>query len=117
MKLDVPSEPKVIEHIASTMRRCCICVVILTREHRTAIPDKEGNIAVPGGWSILEAGMAIGLGLPVIFFFDKGVHQEYWKDFLGDRRHVAFEGETYKGKPLDFLMIRIRDDYRKLPRP
>ncbi len=110
MRIDGKGESEVRNHILSAMKPCCIFIGILTEEYQ--LTGGEGRFA-PGGWSLFEAGMALSLGLPVIFFFQEGIHDEFWKKYLGDKRHVPFTLKTYQ-RGLGSLMKRIQEAYRDL---
>lgn len=113
MRADQAGKSDVMDHVIEQIKPCCIFVGILTKEYElTDINPKGGNFA-PGGWALLEAGMALSLGLPVIFFFQDGIHEEFWKKYLGHKKHVKFELKTYK-RELGLLMKRVEEAYKEL---
>lgn len=89
-------KPMVMDHIIEKMESCCIFLGILTKEHRLYEGDDDGNNHTPGAWVILEAGIAIGLGLRVIFLVENGIHESFWYNPLGSWRHAMFERENYR---------------------
>lgn len=113
MGFEERGKPDVLEHIAMSMKECSIFVGILTKEHELVHQDKKGNNFAPGSWAIIEAGMAIGLGLQVVFFIEEGVHTDFWFQTLGSQRHAHFEHKNRHHR-IRSLMTLIQQRYRAL---
>lgn len=94
--MSATGKPQVMDHIVSKVEKCCIFFGILTREHKIGHADDEGGSHAPGAWVVLEAGMAIGLDLRVVFFVEQGVHKGFWQGPMGSWRHARFERSSYR---------------------
>src|SRR5258708_165351 len=87
MDLAPRGRARVLDHIITRMRPCCIFVGILTKDWNI-----DGtNEGAPGGWTLIEAGMALGLGLEVVFFLQEGISERFWRPFAGHVRHIRFK--------------------------
>jgi hypothetical protein len=108
-------EPEVMRHVINKIEPCCIFLGILTAEDVLQQKDEDGNNFAPGPWVLLEAGIAIGLGLRIVFLVEEGIHRKFWFDPLGAWRHAKFEkgSETYK-QGLKVAAGLILEHYRNL---
>ena len=108
-------EPLVVDHVVYNLEMCCIFVGVLTAEYGIKSgADEEGGF-VPGAWVLLEAGLAIGLRLPVVFLVERGVRKDFWFDQLGGRRHVEFErGNMIQA--MKVLKTVVAENYKYLRR-
>jgi len=113
--MSAKGKPRVMKHIVSKVEQCCIFFGILTREHEISSIDDEGGRYAPGAWVLLEAGMAIGLGLRVVFFVERGVHKGFWLDPLGSWRHAKFDTKSYQSslKLATGLVLEHYEELRK----
>lgn len=106
-------DPFVLTHIVETIRQCCIFIGILTKEYKLNSSDDEEGSYAPGSWVLLEAGMAISLGLRVIFLVEEGIHKNFWLDPLGAWRHAKFKTDA-RQVGVNFVMHLIQTHYREL---
>ena len=88
-------QPKVMEHIVEKMEPCFLFFGILTCEFRLDQDDGDGGAYAPGAWVLLEAGIAIELGLRVVFFVEHGVHRSFWLEPFREWRHARFDPNKY----------------------
>ena len=108
-------EPEVMRHIVDKIKPCCIFLGILTREHSLQNSDDEHNSYAPRSWVLFEAGIAIGLGLRIVFLVEDGVHKNFWFDPLGHWRHAKFDrDETAFRKGVSMATQLIKEHYRSL---
>jgi hypothetical protein len=109
-------EGAVEDQIRSQMQLCCLFLGIMPALMQLEEKDRssEGESA-PGGWVGFEAGIAAGLGLPVTFLVEKGVHNEYWKKPVASSRHAVFEKDQIETGFPTALEI-LRGHYAKLTR-
>lgn len=88
-------KPDVVEHIIDKMNECCIFFGILTEEF-TASDSGHSNSSVPGAWAMIEAGMALALGLNIIFFSHINIHRSFWFNPRGNFRHALFGQHNFE---------------------
>jgi hypothetical protein len=88
-------QPRVMGHIVEKMEPCFLFFGILTCEFRLDQDDGDGGSYAPGAWVLLEAGIAIELGLRVVFFVENGVHRSFWLEPFREWRHARFDPVKY----------------------
>jgi len=104
----------VLDHVTERIAPCCIFVGIMTKEHPLdGVKDDEGGTFAPGAWVLLEAGIARGLGLEIIFLVENGIHGSFWKNAFGHIRQAKFDRSNYK-PGLDFVCELVLEHYREL---
>jgi hypothetical protein len=107
-------DPEVIRHISGMIDQCCIFFGILTKEFKI---EASGPIRwAPGGWVLLEAGMALSKGLRIVLFVEQEVHKNFWFNMLGSVRHAAFD----RNKPtpgINLAKVLVLENYQSLRHP
>lgn len=92
----IRGKTNVLDHVTSKMAKCCIFFGIMTGEFPLEVRDDEGGTFAPGAWVLLEAGIARGLGLEIVFFVEHGVHGSFWKNAFGHVRQSRFRRSNYR---------------------
>lgn len=110
--MDDKGKPKVHDKVESEIRPCFLFLGILTREHLLSTGEGEEEQYAPGAWVLYEAGIAMGMGIPVHFIMEKGVKKEFWS-FLPEPIHIeiAFKDHTIDDKDVNRVLGIIENEY------
>ena len=111
MKGDGPTE--VLDFIRERMQLCYIFLGILTEKYTLDHIDEGGKKYVPAAWILIEAGMAIGLGLRCVFLAESNIHKRFWFDIIGGWRQVKFDKQNFDLR-LEVAIKRIKKHYEEL---
>jgi hypothetical protein len=111
MKID--GAPVVLDHIREKVEPCFVFLGILTGKYQLEARDVKKAQYAPGAWVLLEAGIAVSLGLNVVYLIQDGVHDSYWHDTHAHVRHAHFGPGNYQAG-LSHVRELVLEYYNKL---